>query len=86
MGISLNNKTLSNFNRIDFRNFTSIISTQDLKALNVLTALFYLLVNLFQNKDLLFLFLPLGLVPAIGLTVILLSLNLTSISGLAPTI
>ena len=33
-----------------------------------------------------FKFLPLGLVPAIGLTVILLSLNLTKISGLAPII
>ena len=31
-------------------------------------------------------FFPLGLVPAIGLTVILLSLNLTKISGLAPII
>ena len=33
-----------------------------------------------------FLFLPLGLVPAIGLIVILLFLNLTRISGLAPII
>ena len=33
-----------------------------------------------------FKFFPLGLVPAIGLTVIILSLNLTKISGLAPII
>ena len=40
----------------------------------------------FSKKLSSFLFLPLGLVPAIGLIVILLFLNLTRISGLAPII
>ena len=85
MRVFFNFKFLINFYTPNFCNFAYIVSAQ-IKQHKMFRNFFLSFRSSFWNLLSSLKFLPLGLVPAIGLMVILLSLTLTNISGLLPAI